>query len=458
VIGNPSSEDRPDPLASGQNHATIADGVNYDGARHESRAMKQLKLPPKEAIGRVRFHAERELFDSLSGDKVIAPIAERLRNSNEEETNRRRLLATALRITDRIIPSLMDRMELIKKITHLEGVKVETFIHNSPHYSASCMRFEDGDVFLMISSGLYTKLTEQEMLFVVGHEFGHLAYGHHLLPARAILAQKGACDAERALKLMAWSRRAEISADRVGLLCCQHLDVAATALIKLSSGLSEQLADFDLQGYVSQVIDLEEVSRTVRVVEDFYSTHPFNPIRIVALSRFWDSRTLTELLGHSPATQTDESVDARIHELLQFMDPDAATIQNRRVAECLVWGGFWVAASDGKIDQAEIVALSKTVLPQIANGAVAAIRKAAHPLKLIQERFLRAAESCRQLSPAQRHAIIQQMIAVAKANLGVGTEEKSTLQQICAALEVNPAFPEKILWQYETDYVFAQMT
>ena len=281
--------------------------------------MNPLKLPPKEAVGRVRFYAERELFDSLSGDKVIAPAAQRLRNSNKEETNRRRLLATALRITDRIIPSLMDRMELIMKITHLEGIRVETYIHNSPHYSAACMCFEDGDVFLMISSGLYTKLTEQELLFVVGHEFGHVAYGHHLLPARAILAQKGACDAERALKLMAWSRRAEISADRVGLLCCQDLDVAATALIKLSSGLSEQLVDFDLQGYVSQVTDLEEVSRTVRVVEDFYSTHPFNPIRIVALNRFWQSQTMCDLLGHGPAQQSDQDADARIHELLQFI-------------------------------------------------------------------------------------------------------------------------------------------
>jgi hypothetical protein len=49
------------------------------------------------------------------------------------------------------------------------------------------------------------------------------------------------------------------------------------------------------------------------------------------------------------------------------------------------------------------------------------------------------------------------LIAVAKANFAVAAEEQSTLQEICITLEVNPAFPEKILWQYETDYVFAQM-
>ena len=418
--------------------------------------MEKMQFPPQEAIGRIRFASEQKLFDALSGDAPIAKVAEKLRNSNEEEANRRRLLANALRITDRIIPSLMQRIELVKRITHLEGTEVETFIYNSPQQSASCMRFGNGEVFLLISSGLYSNLTERELLFVVGHEFGHVVYGHHLLPARAILAQRGACDAERALKLMAWARRAEISADRVGLLCCQDLNVAAKAFIKLSSGLSEELVDFDLQGYVSQVADFEAISRTVRVVEDFHSTHPFNPIRVVSLSRFWESHTLSEFLRHSPAKHSDQAVDARIDELLRFMEPDAAISGSGNVIECLVWGGFWVAACDGRIDRVEVEALCKTVKSRNANEAAAAIHKAAEPLKLIRERFYRAAESCRRLLPPQRHAIIQQLIAIAKANLAVAAEQKATLQEICIALDVNPAFPDKILSQY-ADSVFAHM-
>jgi uncharacterized tellurite resistance protein B-like protein len=419
--------------------------------------MGQVQFPPKDAIGRIRFVSERKLYETLTADELIAPVAERLRKGNEEDAHRRRWLANSLRITDRIIPSLMDRIALVKQITDLEDREVETFIFNSPQYSASCMCFGDREIFLLISSGLYTKLTERELLFIIGHEFGHLVYQHHLLPARAILAERGGCDAERAVKLMAWSRRAEISADRVGLLCGQDFDAAARAFIKLSSGLNEELADFDLQGYVSQVMDLEAVSRTVRVAEDLYATHPFNPIRIVALNRFWQSQTLCDLLGHAPARQSDQEADARIHELLQFMDPDPSTMENRNALECLVWGGFWVAASDGRIDQAEFEALSQAVKPQIAKVAAAAIRNAAEPLKLIRERFDRAAQGCRQLPPPERHAIIQQLIAVARANLAVTTQQKSTLQEICMALKVNPAFPEKVLSQYEVDYVFARM-
>jgi len=416
--------------------------------------MKDVQLPPKEAINRIRFASEHQLFDSLCRDGQIVGVVKKLRGDNAEEANRRRLLASALRITDRIIPSLMQRVDLVKRIAGLEGTDVETYIHNSPHHSASCMHFENGGIFLLISSGLYSELSERELLFVIGHELGHVVYQHHLLPARAVLAQRGAVNAERALKLMAWARRAEISADRAGLLCCQDLDVAAKALIKLSCGLSDDLLEFDLPGYVSQLADIETISRTVRAVEDFYSTHPFNPIRVVALSRFWESCTLAEFTEHSPGRESDQAVDGRISELLGFMDPDAATIQNRSVLECLVWGGFWVAASDGRVDRVEVQALGNAGKTRMASEAAAAIQKAGEPIKLIRERFMRVAESCLSLPPFQRHAIVQQLIAVAKASLDISAQEQNTLQEICTALKLNPVFPEKVLGQYE-DYVFA---
>ena len=40
------------------------------------------------------------------------------------------------------------------------------------------------------------------------------------------------------MELLSWQRRAEISADRAGLLCCGSLDVASSAFFKIISGLS----------------------------------------------------------------------------------------------------------------------------------------------------------------------------------------------------------------------------
>jgi tellurite resistance protein len=166
---------------------------------------------------------------------------------------------------------------------------------------------------------------------------------------------------------------------------------------------------------------------------------------------------MCDLLGHAPATQSDEDADARIHDLLRFMDPDATTMANRNVFECLVWGGFWVAASDGRIDQVEVEAICRAVKSPLANEAAKAIRKAPEPTKFIRENFDRAAIGCRRLPAAERHAVVQQLIAVARANLAFADRERAALQEICKALGVNPVFPEKVLSQYEVDNVFAQV-
>ena len=62
------------------------------------------------------------------------------------------------------------------------------------------------------------RLSPGERKSVVAHETAHAAFGHHALPASWLLRQEGRLDPRLALRLMSWSRRAEISCDRVGLV------------------------------------------------------------------------------------------------------------------------------------------------------------------------------------------------------------------------------------------------
>ena len=51
--------------------------------------------------------------------------------------------------------------------------------------------------------------------------------------------------------------------------------------------------------------------------------------------------------------------------------------------------------------------------------------------------------------PSDRHALMQKLIAVAKADLNVDEQEKVALGEICTALGVAPTFVDKVLWLYE---------
>jgi uncharacterized tellurite resistance protein B-like protein len=260
-----------------------------------------------------------------------------------------------------------------------------------------------------------------------------------------MLARARGMPGERALQLMSWSRRAEISADRVGLLCCQEIHVATTALIKLSCGLTESLVKFNADDYVSQMQDIEVLSESVQDTQDWFSSHPFNPLRVVALHYFWESKLLTELLEHSPANIPTGEMDEKIDALLEFMEPEMVGADKNAAMACLLWGGYWVAASDGHIDLSESMSIRNMTDAQAIQKAEAEIKSSSSPLALIEKRFQQAAKRCLRMPPSERHALVQRLIVVARADKQLREEEKAVLRRVCEALEINPIFVAQML-------------
>ncbi len=355
------------------------------------------------------------------------------------------MLAGGLRITDRIIPSLVEIVRWAQDVTGLEDRGVEIYVCDDARQNATCIDMGEGQFSLLLTSSLIEKMGERELIFVIGHELGHASFGHHALPVRAMLTKSRGVPGNQAMRLMSWSRRAEISADRVGLLCCQDVHVATTTLIKLSCGLTESLAHFNVEDYVSQMRDIQALSESVHDTRDWFSSHPFNPLRVAALHYFWESKLLTELLDHSPATTPIEKVDEKINELLEFMEPETAEANKDAATACLLWGAYWVAASDENIDTLESTSIRNMIDAPIVQQAEGEMERAPDPLALIRDKFQRAAKGCMRMPPHERHALVQKLIVVARADKHLGEEEKAVLRQVCEALEVNPIFVEQML-------------
>ncbi len=407
--------------------------------------MEEIRVPPQEAVTTIRFESERRMHDEIAQDPDIQKMIKEIMEQGETETSRRRLLASGLRVTERIIPSLSDAVRQVQRITHLEDRNVETYVYEDPRQNASCMDFGDGNMFLLFSSSILERMGERELLFVIGHEFGHEFYNHVSVPVGGMLQRIRDIPAEKALKLLSWSRRAEISADRVGLLCCQELHASTTAFIKLSCGLTEPLVQFNVDDYVSQMRDIRKLSESVHDVQDWYSSHPFNPLRVVALNFFWESDLLTDLLGLSPATMSASEADKRIDGLLEFMEPELAGASKAAETECLLWGGYWVAASDMQVDAAETASIRGMVGDEAVAKAEQEIKASSNPLAFIRERFTAAAKKCSGLQPAERHSLVQKLIVVARADKQLKQEEKAVLREACIALGISPTFAEQIL-------------
>jgi len=122
---------------------------------------------------------------------------------------------------------------------------------------------------------------DEELLFTIGHEVGHLKKGHVLFQSLSGGARGSATLSTPILSpflnliFSGWSRQAEYTADEAGLLVCRNPQAAVSMMRKLRGSMSlERTPDYDDEGN-----DLKS-----RVCEVFGS-HPLNKRRVAALKR-----------------------------------------------------------------------------------------------------------------------------------------------------------------------------
>src|SRR6185295_11143947 len=96
-------------------------------------------------------------------------------------------------------------------------------------------------------------LSESALLDVLGRECGRIQNGHvpfrtalhYLQHARNTLVRWAVRPAT--LTLQAWRRRADVTADRAGLLCARDLDVSLQTLTKVSTSSDGQIDSRELE-------------------------------------------------------------------------------------------------------------------------------------------------------------------------------------------------------------------
>jgi uncharacterized tellurite resistance protein B-like protein len=343
-----------------------------------------------------------------------------------------------------VVPDVLKIVRAAQAAAGMSGTKVEVFIGEAPQMNASCMEVDGGFAFFY-TAPLLERFTPGELAFVTGHELGHAAFGHLSLPASALLQLR--LEPKLALALMAWNRRGELSCDRLGLLCGRSLQDAATALIKLSSGLSGSLLRFSLADYIAQMSELQQMAPSSDEAADWYASHPFSPLRVAALNDFWGSALAPPEAGDGPRHPVAE-LDRRVESLLRSMEPDATGAGPKQARDVLLWGGLLVVAADGKAHEKEKATLGQTVGPDALEAALKTLRATgneAAAVAHIRKQVEAAGLACRSLPAPDRHALVQKLVAVARADNELSESELVALRTTAEAIGLSPGFVDKII-------------
>ncbi|MCE7871950.1 M48 family peptidase [bacterium CPR1] len=390
---------------------------------------------PKLPIQEARYSGDLELLERIQTDAELRNQFQRIEVLRSRSLLRSQLLSSAVRVQPSFIPELAD---LIARVSEhfLDDKPVEAYVFGSSDVNAFIADLSRHRV-IGLSSGALSTLTMPELGFVIGHEMGHVVFGHVDLSAATVL-KLGNISSEQCRLLHSWQRACEISADRAGLLFCNSLAVGANALFKTLAGLPLPGVQVDPYEFAEQWSSLADEVMEHGGREFWQLEHPFPPLRMKAMEVYWRER------GSAAG-------EAEIARLLGIMEDTAgpravgsAGLADPVLARFQFWGGLYVVLADGPPNGSELEHLTQNLPVGMALNQV--LNECGNNAPYSLERFAEARRNRKtKLSSAELHRIVHGLKAAALSDGPLNELERRHLHELGAALGLRPEAVDLVL-------------
>jgi Zn-dependent protease with chaperone function len=238
--------------------------------------------------------ADRAALAALRRLPVFDEVLRKVFGLFGEKPIRLAFQANAVRVSEKQFPDVHRRyVEVLATMDAPEHYPL--FISQTPMVNAGAYGMEHP--FIVLNSGAVRLLDDRQLVFLLGHELGHIMSGHVLYRTMLVILIQlanigypivGLAARAVLVGLLEWYRKSELSSDRAGLLACQDPQVALGTSLKLAGGgrpeetdLNEFLAQADAYRESGDVADA-----VFKVLNLLGTTHPFHTLRAAEL-RDW---------------------------------------------------------------------------------------------------------------------------------------------------------------------------
>lgn len=261
--------------------------------------------------------ADRAALTALKQIPGVDEIVRKLIGVTTEKSIRLLVLASSVRVSGKQFPKLYKFINEAREILDINE-EFELYVSQNPIMNAGAVGVEKP--FILLNSAIIERLSEEELLAVIGHEVGHCASGHVLyktllwliLILSSMLIQIPIAGAALNAILMAlneWNRKSELSADRAGLLVVQDPNISYTALMKLAGG--SKIGQMNINEFFIQAQEYESggdiIDSVHKLINLLGQSHPFPVLRLSELKTWVDSGNYEKIINGDYSKKSNNS-------------------------------------------------------------------------------------------------------------------------------------------------------
>lgn len=277
-------------------------------------------MPDRQVLTRIspiawEHPADRAALNTLRALPGFDQVVRKVMSLLGERGVRHLFTANAVRIGPRQRPKLHALYgEVLATLDWPE--RPDLYVAQTPIANAMAVGFDKP--FIVVNSGAVALLEPDEQRVVLGHELGHIMSGHATYTTLALLILRiglssipglGLVALPIQLALLEWYRKAELSADRAGLLATQDLGAAMRLELKFAGGTStddETSVDEFLAQAREYEIDEGVLDTVLKLLNVAFQTHPFHTVRAAELQRWVESGAYQRILSGDYPRRGDE--------------------------------------------------------------------------------------------------------------------------------------------------------
>ena len=236
---------------------------------------------------------DKKALNALEGTPGLEILVRKFNQHGIEKLMKIQYTGSNIKVSKNNFPKLYKTLETVCDVLSYEPIP--DFYINLGFINAWTIGVEKP--LIVTTSGCTSLLSYDELLFVLGHEVGHIKSRHILyhqmasvLPilgniiGSATLGIGGLISTGLQIALLNWQRKSEFTADRAGLLACQNVDAATTAMMKIAGAPPRYYSllkpsDFEKQSKEFEEFDLNNYDKIAKAASVMFADHPWTVMR-----------------------------------------------------------------------------------------------------------------------------------------------------------------------------------